>query len=254
MEYVLPAALAAKIEEGTVELRDHEKVLEFLKKMSRQEYKAIVKTTRIPRTWAEKLQVFPSATSYFAYAKNRYRDVLADEKTRVKLEGPEHDYINANLITEHDLPGHPPKVSYIACQAPLPATITDFWWMIWQKNSCVIVMLTRFREKGAVKAHPYWPKDVGVCEDYGGQIEVTLVNQKTIPGISISTLRVVLKPGQENGKVEGERIIYHLHYTEWPDFGVPRSTKVIRSLISYTNLYLELGSTQGLKGKQVKDE
>ncbi len=93
-----------------------------LKKVSRSEYKAIVKSTRPPRTWAEKLQMYPSATSYLAYAKNRYRDVLADEHTRVKLLGMEHDYINANYIEGSVLPGQP-KCRYIATQAPLPATM-----------------------------------------------------------------------------------------------------------------------------------
>ena len=245
VEYVLPAALAAKVRDGTVDLRDGPRVTDYLKKMARQEYKSIIKSTRIPRTWAEKLQVFPSATSYFAYAKNRYRDVLADEKSRVKLEGLEHDYINANMICGQDLPGHP-RCTYIACQAPLPATVSDFWWMVWQKNSCVIVMLTRFREKGTIKAHPYWPKGVGESEDYG-QITVTLVTQKSLPGICISTMQIALQEGS-NGAAERQRIVYHLHYTEWPDFGVPRTTKVLRCLISYTNLYLELGLTQGLDG------
>jgi hypothetical protein len=46
-------------------------------------------------------------------------------------------------------------------------------------------------------------------------------------------------------------VVYHLHYTEWPDFGVPKSTRVIRSLISYTNLYSDLGVTQGTPGPVV---
>lgn len=98
------------------------KLSEHLKKVCRAEYKAIVKGTRSPRTWAEKLQVFPSATSFLAYAKNRYRDVLADEHTRVKLVGMEHDYINANYVEGSLLPGQP-KCRYIATQAPLPATM-----------------------------------------------------------------------------------------------------------------------------------
>jgi hypothetical protein len=82
VEYVLPGVLAQKVSSGEVQI-DPNKLADFVKKMGRQEYKAIVKSCRAPRSWAEKLQQFPGATSYFAYAKNRYRDVLADEKTRV---------------------------------------------------------------------------------------------------------------------------------------------------------------------------
>lgn len=118
------------------------KVAEQLKKVSRAEYKAIVKSTRPPRTWAEKLQAFPSATSYLAYAKNRYRDVLADEHTRVKLVGLEFDYINANRIEGSVLPGQP-KTRYIATQAPLPATMEGL-------NGCLcpgVVIVTRAKKK-----------------------------------------------------------------------------------------------------------
>lgn len=247
IERVFPKALEEKIKQEEVDIRDHSKIHEYLKKFSRQEYKIIVKNTKTARTWSEKLQQFPSATSYFAYGKNRYRDVLADEVTRVKLEGQEHDYINANYILGKRLPGCP-RVSYIAGQAPTPATFNDFWLMIWQTKSAVTVMLTRFREKGVVKAHCYWPKNVDQTTKYG-EIAVTLMNQKSLPGISVSTLKLVKKECKDGIiQTEEQRVVYHLHYTEWPDFGVPRSTKVIRNLISYTNLYFELGGTQGLTG------
>jgi hypothetical protein len=166
VRFVLPVSLTEKAEKGLIDVTQWSKLEEQLKKVSRLEYKAIVKSTRAPRTWAEKLQTFPSATSYFAYAKNRYRDVLADEATRVKLQGMEHDYINANYIEGARLPGQP-KVRYIATQAPLPATMEDFWWMVWQEKSCVIVMLTKLREKGTVKAHPYWPKHIDEEMEFG---------------------------------------------------------------------------------------
>lgn len=215
----------------------------FPQKLARTEYKAIAKASRLPRTWAEKLATFPSATTYFAYSKNRYpKDVLATESTRVKLLDTEHDYINANYLMGHRLPGGA-DVSYIACQAPLPSTMDDFWLMVWQQRSCVVVMLTKFREKGLVKAHPYWPKDANCEPMQFGAVSVTLLTQKVIPGIAISTLRVVNHHVVVGG-APASRTIYHLWYTDWPDFGVPKSTLVLRSLISYTNLYAELGAQQ----------
>jgi tyrosine-protein phosphatase non-receptor type 11 len=39
---------------------------------------------------------------------------------------------------------------YIATQGCLPSTISDFWDMVWQENTRVIVMTTKEIERGKV--------------------------------------------------------------------------------------------------------
>jgi len=71
--------------------------------------------------------------------KNRYGNILPYDQTRVKLSNIEgedgSDYINATYVGVNS--------EYIAAQAPTPASFVDFWRMIYERNSRVIVMLTK---------------------------------------------------------------------------------------------------------------
>lgn len=63
--------------------------------------------------------------------KNRYKDVLPYDQTRVILsllqEEGHGDYINGNFIRGAD-----GSQAYIATQGPLPHTLLDFWRLIWE--------------------------------------------------------------------------------------------------------------------------
>lgn len=81
--------------------------------------------------------------------KNRLVHILPIESTRVCLtpiRGVEgSDYINASLID-----GYRQRGAYIATQGPLQDTTDDFWRMLWEHNSTIVVMLTKLKEMGRV--------------------------------------------------------------------------------------------------------
>jgi len=67
---------------------------------------------------------------------------------------------------------------YIATQGPTAETLNDFWWMIWQEKSHVIVMVTNLVELGKIKSEKYWPDD----RDTFGCVQVSLTGEEHTAG------------------------------------------------------------------------
>lgn len=59
---------------------------------------------------------------------------------------PGSDYINANYID-----GYRKQNAYIATQGSLPETFGEFWRMIWEQRSAIIVMMTKLEERSRVR-------------------------------------------------------------------------------------------------------
>ncbi|KAG8508449.1 Tyrosine-protein phosphatase non-receptor type 12, partial [Galemys pyrenaicus] len=80
-------------------------------------------------------KIYPTATGEKEenVKKNRYKDILPFDHSRVKLTlktpSQDSDYINANFIKGV----YGPK-AYVATQGPLANTVIDFWRMIWEYN------------------------------------------------------------------------------------------------------------------------
>jgi len=160
--------------------------------------------------------------------KNRYNNIWPYDHTRVKISEcrkGDCDYVNASYVQAEGC-----NKTYIATQGPLPATYEDFWKVIWEQNSRVIVMLTKEEEAGRIQCHRYW-SDTS-CRH--GPIEVTFLSE-TSDGSADNTI-ITRKFRITHLNYPGTREITQLHFLGWPDFGIPDSPKYILNLIDVANL------------------
>ncbi|NXI51843.1 PTPRV phosphatase, partial [Chloroceryle aenea] len=143
---------------------------------------------------------------------------LSDDHSRVKLsqlgDDPHSDYINANFM-----PGYTSQQEFIATQGPLKKTIDDFWRLVWEQNVCNIIMLTVCMENGRVLCDHYWPSE-SVPVSYG-QVRVHLLMQSSSEEWTMREFKLW------HEGLRAERHVSHLHYTAWPDHGIPESTTSI---------------------------
>ncbi|EFN88349.1 tyrosine-protein phosphatase non-receptor type 9 [Harpegnathos saltator] len=157
-------------------------------------------------------------------SKNRYTDVLCYDHTRVCLSQVDgdatSDYINANFVD-----GYKQKNAFISTQGPLPKTCGDFWRMVWEQQTLVVVMTTRVVERGRTKCAQYWGPEPG-DEVQAGGFTVTTLEVDTNPDYTISMLLLT------NNKTDETREVCHMLYTAWPDYGVPQSAKALLQFLS----------------------
>ncbi|XP_035802254.1 tyrosine-protein phosphatase non-receptor type 12 isoform X2 [Amphiprion ocellaris] len=161
--------------------------------------------------------------------KNRYKDILPFDHSRVKLAlkttNQDTDYINANFIKGMDGPE-----AYIATQGPLPNTVIDFWRMNWEYNVAVIVMACREFEMGRKKCERYFPLLREEPMSFG-PFRISCESEQTRTDYYIRTLVV---------QYENEtRRITQFHYINWPDHDVPSSFDSILDMIGLMREYQE---------------
>ncbi|KAL0090435.1 protein-tyrosine phosphatase-like protein [Phycomyces blakesleeanus] len=204
------------------------------------------------------------ATHSLARRKNRYSNIIPFNYNRVRLTYPgakldntssaniSDNYINASMITDP----FDPSRHYIATQGPLRQTIADFWQMVLDQNTRIIVCLTREMDSIQEKCARYWPLQEEVLLAQSGkdpnetmlngdgrviiqvrniEPEVVEVNENRV----VREIEVSAMLRGSDGQLETVKVrkVSHILYTAWPDHGVPTETGNIISLANFAESF-----------------
>ncbi|XP_058615802.1 receptor-type tyrosine-protein phosphatase C isoform X6 [Onychostoma macrolepis] len=160
-------------------------------------------------------------------SKNRYVDILPYDYNRVTLStGGEDEYINASFIE-----GYQEPKKYIAAQGPKDETVCDFWRMVWEQKSSIIVMVTRCEEGNKIKCAQYWPsldRETEIFDDF----VVKIRSEQHCPDYIIRHLMLTNKREKAS-----EREVTHIQFISWPDHGVPGDPSLLLKLRRRVNSF-----------------
>ncbi|KJH50566.1 Protein-tyrosine phosphatase [Dictyocaulus viviparus] len=139
--------------------------------------------------------------------------------------------------------------NYILAQGPLENTCNDFWQMIWEQEVPAVIMLNKIIEGGRHKCAPYFPSKVGHALEFR-DFSVKLEEEEKRHNFIVRRLSAK-KTNEKDGQCKSvlsrsclyllnivvfpasQRTILHVQYTEWPDFGVPASTKCFLDMLDF---------------------
>ncbi|KAF7262011.1 hypothetical protein EG68_00751 [Paragonimus skrjabini miyazakii] len=158
-------------------------------------------------------------------AKNRILSIVPFDWNRVPLcpiRGVDgSDYVNGSLVD-----GYCIKNAYIACQAPMAGTVEDFWRMVWEHKSDIIVMMCDLKEGGKEKCFRYWPSEKAA------RFQFFVVDPTREYKMSSYIVREFKITDARDGE---SRQVRQLHYVRWPEHGVPTDGGGLIDLIGYVH-------------------
>ena len=133
---------------------------------------------------------------------DRYSDVKPYSYNQIYIN--KNKYINASSINIFN------DKYFISTQGPKKETIEDFWTMIDENNVNVIVMLCNLKENGKEKCSYYWDEN-NKMEKY----KILRGKKYKYNKYLVREIRLI------NNSTKKERLVRQIHFTEWPDHGIP---------------------------------
>ncbi|XP_071314783.1 tyrosine-protein phosphatase non-receptor type 7-like [Trachinotus anak] len=183
--------------------------------------------------------------------KDRYKTILPNPESRVILRSPEEEagpdrYINANYIRGY----RGAQRAYIATQGPMVHTVGDFWDMVWQERSSIIIMVTRLKENNE-KCELYWPQPTErtrrVKEEEEDEEEQREEDEEEGETSRFGRFLLRVRDSQEKDGFtvtdmeiqlcSERRPVRHYWFTSWPDHHIPQCTAPLLRLVEEVEVY-----------------
>ncbi|XP_060595667.1 receptor-type tyrosine-protein phosphatase kappa-like [Ruditapes philippinarum] len=160
--------------------------------------------------------------------KNRNLSILAADRFRPYLSTyvPDTtDYVNAVMV-----PSRNNKNGYIVSQLPLKNTIVDFWRLIYDHGSNVIISLNALDEDQE-DACAWWPS-LGDSITFGPLIVETLALETPCAEATERTFRIMRKG------IKDSKLVYMITYNDWSlGKNLPGSIESFLVVMSRASLY-----------------
>lgn len=171
------------------------------------------------------LEYHPVSSQWEVQDKNRYSNVFPSVNGMITLKNNGKTirdiYINADKVPAKEMFGT--ETDYIMTQAPLIGTWKDFWLMIYEQQSALIVMLC-----GMNKCTQYWPKfdsddDRDKREFFYENFILKIVPKKEYQKEKILSIvrKFTIEKYDYDNKLLEEFNVFQIQFKGWPDFGLP---------------------------------
>ncbi|CAH3194787.1 unnamed protein product, partial [Porites evermanni] len=167
------------------------------------------------QVYSTDLPIFMDALVRENTTKNRSPEILPFNHNRVHLTTipgePGSDYINASFIDSYN-----EGRLYLATQAPVSSTVDDFWRMVWEQRSTIVVMLSDLTDNEMEHDTRYWPEEG--WSKYG-RLRVTKIDEERLEDHTQRVFKL-RRQGQQLHKVQLGRehhgpIIIHCRYEQY---------------------------------------
>lgn len=159
--------------------------------------------------------------------KNRFKNIVPFDHSRVILRNNENDYINASYISaENGNFG----CEYIATQGCLAETIAAFLQMVYQENSRIILMVSPETERSKEVCAKYWP-------DVESSIKVEHFTVKNLKeDITHEFIKRELEFINVNDPSKEPYIVYQYQYLAWPETSQPENIGSVLGILNDISL------------------
>ncbi|OON18181.1 Protein-tyrosine phosphatase, partial [Opisthorchis viverrini] len=191
---------------------------------------------KVNKTCYQSLWIQPVSLSLPPPVEPSNAQTLNSDPDRL-LWPPQSDGDSAlNQPPSDDATAHGPE-SLVLDQGPLPQTVGDFWRMVWEQRSAMIVSMTRLEERARIKCEQYWPGNGSTlaspaqtiiitnqwapnCQELMGEAQYGDITVGLLDTIELAyyTIRTFIL--HKTGTTE-TREVRQLQFTAWPDHGVP---------------------------------